>query len=91
MVEHRILLIPGAKPVRQKERRMNPQLQLLVKVELERLLHAGFIKLVEITDWVSPMVLVKKKNGNLRVYMDYRKLNSCTQNDHFFYLSLPCY
>ena len=31
MVEHRIPLIPDAKPVRQKERRMNPQLQLLVK------------------------------------------------------------
>ena len=54
MVEHRIPLIPGAKPVRQKERRMNPQLQLLVRAELERLLKVGFIKHVEITDWVSP-------------------------------------
>jgi hypothetical protein len=42
-----------------------------------------FIKLVEITDRVSPMVLVKKKNGKLRVYVDYRKLSVCTQNDHF--------
>ena len=50
MVEHRIPLIPGAKPVRQKERRMNPQLQLLVRAELERLLQVGFIKPVEITD-----------------------------------------
>ena len=65
MVEHRIPLVPGSKPVRQKERRMNPRLQLLVKAELERLLQVGFIKPVEITDWVSPMVLVKKKNGKL--------------------------
>ena len=43
MVEHRIPLVPGSKPVRQKERRMNPRLQLLVKAELERLLQAGFI------------------------------------------------
>ncbi|OAE26680.1 hypothetical protein AXG93_4118s1110 [Marchantia polymorpha subsp. ruderalis] len=34
----------GFQHIRQKERRMNPQLQLLVKVELERLLEAGFIK-----------------------------------------------
>ena len=73
MVEHRIPLIPRAKPVRQKERRMNPRLQLLVKAELKRLLHAGFIKPVEISDWVSPMVLVKKKNGKMRVCVDYRK------------------
>ncbi|BFI32702.1 hypothetical protein MPTK2_3g07970 [Marchantia polymorpha subsp. ruderalis] len=83
MVEHSIPLIPGSRPVRQKERRMNPQLQLLVKSELERLLQAGFIKPVEITDWVSPMVLVKKKNGKLRVCVDYRRLNACTQKDHF--------
>ena len=38
---------------------------------------------MEITDWVSPMVLVKKMNGKLRVCMDYRKLNSCTQKNHF--------
>jgi hypothetical protein len=86
VVEHRIPLIPGARPIRQKERRMNPQLQLLVKAELERLLEAGFIRPVEITDWVSPMVLVRKKNGKLRVCVDYRKLIACTQKDHF---SLP--
>ena len=67
----------------QKERRMNPQLQLLVKAELERLLQAGFIERVEITDWVSPMVIVKKKNGKLKVCVDYQKLNACTQKDHF--------
>ena len=33
MVKHQIPLIPGARLIRQKERRMNPQLQLLVKTE----------------------------------------------------------
>ena len=69
MVEHRIPLILYARPI--IERKMNPQ--LLMKAELERLLKAGFIKLVEITDWISPMVLVKKKNGKLIVCVDYRK------------------
>ena len=36
------------------------------------------MKPVEITDWVSPMVLVKKKSAKLRVCVDYRKLNDCT-------------
>ena len=55
-------------------------------IELERLLKAGFIKSVEITDWVSSIVLVKKKNDKLRMCVDYKKLNACSQNDHF---SLP--
>ena len=50
MVEHRIPLIPWARPVRQKERKVNPRLQLLVRAELERLLKADFIKPVEISD-----------------------------------------
>ena len=57
---------------------------MLVKEELERLLQVGFIKLVEFTNWVPPMVLVKKKNGKLRVCVDYKKLNLCTQKDHLF-------
>lgn len=35
MVDHRIPLIPSSRPIRQKERKMNPQLQLLVRAELE--------------------------------------------------------
>ena len=62
MVEHKIPPIPGGRPIRHKEKRINPRLQLLVKAELERLLNAGFIKPVEFTDWVSPMVLVERKN-----------------------------
>jgi hypothetical protein len=62
---------------------MNPQMQLVVKAELTRLLQAGFIEPMEITDWISPMVLVKKKNGKIRVYIDFRALNKQTQKDHF--------
>jgi hypothetical protein len=76
-------LLLDVKPVRQKERRMNPQMQLVVKAELTRLLQAGFIEPVEITDWVSPMVLVKKKDGKIRVCNDFQALNKQTQKDHF--------
>jgi len=85
IAQHRIPIIPGSKPVRQKEHRMNPQLQMIVKAELEKLLQAGFIKPVEITNWISPMVLVKKKNGQLKVCIDYRKLNKCTEKFQISY------
>ena len=63
---------------------MNPQFQLLIKGKLERLLKVRFIKPVEITDWIFPVILVKnKKNRKLRLWMDYGKLNACTQKYHF--------
>jgi hypothetical protein len=35
VAQHTIPLIPAAKPIRQKECRMNPRLQLVVKAKLE--------------------------------------------------------
>ena len=83
IVEHTIPVKPDVIPVRQRHRWMNLALQLIVKAKIERLLATKFIRLVEITDWVSPMVLVKKKNGKLRVCVDYRQLNKNTRKDHF--------
>ena len=33
------------------------------------------------TTWLSPIVVVLKNNGKLRVCIDYRKLNETTIND----------
>ena len=86
VASHCIPLIHGSKPVKQRQRPMNPRLELLVRKELEKLIRAGFIQPVELTTWVSPMVIVRKKNGKLRVCIDYRALNKVTIKDHF---SLP--
>jgi hypothetical protein len=46
-------------------------------------LECGFIYPVPYSEWVSPIVIVPKKNGKIRIYQDYRKLNSVTKKDHF--------
>ena len=46
-------------------------------------MNAEFIKPVKITDLVSSMVLVRKKNKKLKVCVDYKKLNAYTLKDHF--------
>jgi hypothetical protein len=38
------------------------------------LLAAGFIKPIEKTIWLSPIVVMPKKNGKLKIYVDFRKL-----------------
>jgi hypothetical protein len=44
----------------------------MVKEELDKLLEVGFIRLVETTEWISPVVLALKKNGKLRVCVNYK-------------------
>ena len=46
------------------------------------MLHDGIIQPSH-SPWAAPMVLVPKKNGTLRIYIDYRKLNAVTRPDPF--------
>ena len=81
--EHHIVLEPNASPVRQRQHRLNPKYSLLVKEEIDKLLKAGFIYPVPYSEWVSPIVMVLKKNGKVRICQDFRKLNSATKKDYF--------
>jgi hypothetical protein len=62
---------------------MNPKYAAKVKEEIDKLLKVGFIYPVKETEWLSPIVIVPKKNGKLRVCVDYRKLNEVTKMDPF--------
>jgi hypothetical protein len=62
---------------------MNPALKDIVKEELEKLLQANFIYPISDSKWVSPLVIVPKKNGKWRIYVDFRELNKATYRDYF--------
>jgi hypothetical protein len=81
--EHKIELKPNTKPIKQSRYQMNPNYAAKVKEEIDKLLKAGFIYPVDRAEWLSPIVIVPKKNGKLRVCVDYRKLNGLTKFDPF--------
>lgn len=80
---HKINLKEDAKPVIQQRYRMNPNYAKQVKDEIDNLLRVGFIKPVHEATWLSPIVIVLKKNGKIRVCVDYKKLNATTVADPF--------
>ena len=62
---------------------MNLALKDIVKEELQKLLDVGFIYPIFNSEWISPLVLVSKKNRKWRIYVDNRELNKATKKDHF--------
>lgn len=80
---HHIYIKEGYKHVHQPQRIMNPVLKEIVKKELQKILYAGFIYPISDREWVSPLVLVPKKNGKWRICVDYWALNKATKKDHF--------
>jgi hypothetical protein len=62
IVEHEIKTYPDAKPVRQKLHPVNPKKATTIKIEVEKLLKAGFIYPIHLTQWVSnPIQSIKNK------------------------------
>ncbi|GJU75596.1 reverse transcriptase domain-containing protein [Tanacetum coccineum] len=61
--KHKIQLIDDKNPVVQKQRRLNPNMQEVVKKEIVKLLDTGIIYLIPDSPWVSPIHCVPKKGG----------------------------
>ena len=76
--QHKIPLILNAKPILLQRYQMNPNYAEKVKEEIDNLIKVGFIAEVESSDWFFSIMVVPKKNGKLRVCVDYRKLHAQT-------------
>ena len=71
IVEYEISTYPHVAPVKQKRRRLRPEWALLIKEEVEKQWKAGFLKVVDDIKWLANIVLVLKKDGRVRMCVDY--------------------
>ena len=69
-------------PVRQRHRRIPPSEYEAVKAHIDQLLRDQVIQ-ESSSPYASPIVLVRKKDGSLRMCVDYRLLNAKTRKDAF--------
>ena len=71
IVEHRLPIKPRYRPFKQASRRFNPNVLDDIKKVTERLLEVKFIRPCQYVEWISSVVPVYKKNGKLRVCIDF--------------------
>jgi hypothetical protein len=81
--EHEINNYLKANIVRQWLRDVNPRKAPSIKEEVDKIINVGFIYHVPFSKWVSNLVLVDTKQGNLHVCMDFMDLNKSSPKDNF--------
>jgi hypothetical protein len=75
IIQNIIPMKPQKNHFQQKLRKMHPSLEPQVKAELNKLLTTRIIFSVRHTQWITNLVSVRKKNGDIRLCVDFRNLN----------------
>jgi hypothetical protein len=82
IIEHKLEVNPSIRPKKHRLRKMSDEKVAATKVEVQRLLDAGFIREVYYPSWLANVIMVKKKNGKWRMCTDFTDLNkSCPKDD----------
>ena len=71
-----------SQPIRQNPRRKSPEARKVEAEILQQMRDAGVVRPSN-SDWCSPVLLVKKKDGSFRYCIDFRKLNQISKSDSY--------
>ena len=81
-VDLSIEVVQGTTPISRTPYRMAPTELKELKTQLQKLLDKGFIR-PSVSPWGAPVLFVKKKDGTLRMCINYRQINKVTVKNKY--------
>ena len=55
----------------------------VIEKEIKKLLDANIIVTLIFSRWVANLVPVRKKNGEIRIFIDFKNLNKVSMKDNY--------
>ena len=86
-IDFTIEFVPGVAPVSKTPYRMSTLEMIELKIQLQELLEKNYIR-SSVSPWGAPSLFVKKKDGTLRLCIDYRKMKKVTVKNNIIFLEL---
>ena len=83
VVTHKLNVDPKARLVKQLARKYCLDVEEKIKAEVNKFLKVGFIEEIICPEWLANIVLVKKKGGQIRIFVDFKDLNRACPKDEF--------
>ena len=80
---HHLSVRSDVMPIQQSRRKYSPVVETQIAAEIKKLIEANFIREVQYPTWLANIVPVKKKNGQIRICVDFRDLNKACPKDAF--------
>ena len=80
---HKFNVVSSARPIRQRVGHSHPDRYQIIQAKVENLLKVGFIREVKYQEWLANVVVVPKKGGKWRVWVDYMDLNDACPKNNF--------
>jgi hypothetical protein len=83
VIEHKLRIDLAFKPIKQEEIRYTPERHETIRVEVNKLLEARFIRPVDYPSWLTNPVLVEKPDESWHMCIDYINLNKACPKDEY--------
>lgn len=83
IVEHKLPFKRECTPIKQTLRRTRHDMSLKIREEVKKQFNVDFLALAKYPQWVTNIVSVQKKDGKVRMCVDYCDLNKVSPNDDF--------
>ena len=83
VAKHRLNINPDAKTAKRQQKQFRPEVMEVIQSKVTKLIDSSFIREEQHPDWKANIVPVTKKNGKIRVCIDFRNLNEACPKDEF--------
>jgi hypothetical protein len=83
VIQHKIPLKKDIIPFKQKLRPISPLLLSVIEREIKKLLDAKIIIPLRYSQSIANLVIMRKKNGEIRLCVEFRNLNKCSKKDNY--------